>query len=151
MLVLFLDEHEVREWSPDHDAWLALAPSDVLHDPVFDRPIPIRTLVDPTEEELEEAEQTAWRKAVDRRYAEELAERARWAEIERWIRRWCDACIGVVDELCAHLGISLDDCVRKKEELDAKDLMRLYADLLNHEQIPVWMTFRPWEETCEQE
>jgi hypothetical protein len=51
VICIFVHEGEVREWSPATETWLVLDPAGMIIDPVLSVPIPIVTLLEPTQEE----------------------------------------------------------------------------------------------------
>lgn len=137
---IFFDEGEVREWSPAEEAWLVLDRGGVLSDPLFTRPIPIATLLDPTVEEVDDVfDRYARRKVALQRKAEAEAAAVE-AEQEEWLGRWRKGCIAVLDELCAHLGVSMNEAERTRMEgLDQEPLMYLFNEIFFTRRIPRWL------------
>jgi hypothetical protein len=149
VICIFVHEGEVREWSPATETWLVLDPAGMLIDPVLSVPIPIATLLEPTQEETVGALRlgtTRWLAITEEDEAEAAATRA---EHRKWCTKWLNGCIGVIDELCAHHGASMSTKERARmNALDTHGLMHLFDDVLATRQIPAWLGRQPRSRSC---
>jgi hypothetical protein len=150
VICIFVHEGAVREWSPEEEAWRVLDPAGMISDPVLSVPIPIATLLAPTNEEIV----GAWRLGTKRWLAikdeDEAEAAATRAEHRKWWRKLRNACITVFDELCVHSGVSMTTKERARmEELDPDDLVLLFDEALATRRIPAWLGLQAEAESSE--
>lgn len=142
---VILDSDELREWSPTQQAWLALDPEHPFDDPAFAHPVPIATLLHPTRAEQQEAERRTMERSIQRDVDEWVKQEAALDFRKGWVKRWNEACIGVIDALCTELGIAVKDSQRSKiDELLAMELVELFVDVLHCGRLSPSLT--PWTE-----